>query len=195
MASIVPPPWVRGVERERRGKRGIESLKVKDDKDEERNGEGSISWMKVQRKEKLKMMSHVLMTVRLNSMQSVDQPQPVHGFEKIVVWGDEKKIRVGKSMSPGIGESIINVIKKFRDIFAYTVEQVKQKLRHQGVERVKAEREEVDKLLKAGFIRECQYSEWLANVVLVKKSSEKWRMCVDFTDLNKACPKDDYPLP
>ena len=81
-----------------------------------------VNMLKLGIKEKLKMMSHVLMTVRLNSMQSVDQPQPVHGFEKIVVWGDEKKIRVGKSMSPGIGESIINVIKKFRDIFAYTVE-------------------------------------------------------------------------
>ena len=37
--------------------------------------------------------------------------------------------------------------------------------------------------------------EWLANVVMVKKASGKWRMCVDFTDLNKACPKDSYPLP
>ena len=49
--------------------------------------------------------------------------------------------------------------------------------------------------MKAGFIKEFKYSDWLANVVLVKKPSGKWRMCVDFTDLNKACPKDDYPLP
>uniref|UniRef100_A0A2N9GJD4 Reverse transcriptase n=1 Tax=Fagus sylvatica TaxID=28930 RepID=A0A2N9GJD4_FAGSY len=55
--------------------------------------------------------------------------------------------------------------------------------------------EEVDKLLKAGFIREVYYPEWLANVVMVKKSMGKWRICVDFTDLNKACPKDSYPLP
>ena len=39
------------------------------------------------------------------------------------------------------------------------------------------------------------YSDWLANVVMVKKASGKWQMCVDFTDLNKACPKDSYPLP
>ena len=39
------------------------------------------------------------------------------------------------------------------------------------------------------------YPEWLANVVLVKKANGKWRMCVDFTDLNKACPKDSFPLP
>lgn len=71
---------------------------------------------------------------------------------------------------------------------------VNQKLRHQGAERVKAAKEEVDRLLKAGFIRECKYSDWLANVVRMKKASGKWHMCVDFTDLNKACPKDDYAL-
>ena len=55
--------------------------------------------------------------------------------------------------------------------------------------------DEAQKLLTAGHIREIQYPEWLANVVLVQKASGKWRMCVDFTDLNKACPKDSYPLP
>ena len=55
--------------------------------------------------------------------------------------------------------------------------------------------EEVDKLLTVGFIREVYYLEWLANVVMVKKSNEKWRMCVDFIDLNCACPKDSFPLP
>ena len=45
------------------------------------------------------------------------------------------------------------------------------------------------------FIWEVYYLEWLANMVMVKKENGKWRMCVDFTDLNKACPKDNYPLP
>jgi len=49
--------------------------------------------------------------------------------------------------------------------------------------------------LVVGDIREIQYPEWLANIVLVKKANGKWRMCADFTDLNKACPKDSYPLP
>jgi len=48
-------------------------------------------------------------------------------------------------------------------------------------------------LAKAGFIREVIYTTWLANVVIVKKANGKWRMCVDYTDLNKACPKDTYP--
>ena len=47
----------------------------------------------------------------------------------------------------------------------------------------------------SSFIREVHYPEWLANVVLVKKANGKWRMCMDFTDLNKACPKDSFPLP
>ena len=55
--------------------------------------------------------------------------------------------------------------------------------------------EEVDKLLSADFIQEVYYLEWLANVVMVKKSNGKWRMCVDSTDLNKVCPKDSFPLP
>jgi hypothetical protein len=51
------------------------------------------------------------------------------------------------------------------------------------------------KLLSARFIREVYHPEWLANPVLVKKKNKKLRMCVDYTSLNKACPKDSFPLP
>ena len=61
-------------------------------------------------------------------------------------------------------------------------------------ERDKTIVEEVRKLQEANFIREVYYPDWLANVVMVKKANGKLRMCVDFTDLNKACPKDSYPL-
>jgi len=64
-----------------------------------------------------------------------------------------------------------------------------------GPERVAAANAEVQKLLEVGFIRECHYLEWISNVVFVKKPNRTWRMCVDFTDMNKACPKDSYPLP
>nr|KYP53835.1 hypothetical protein KK1_024409 [Cajanus cajan] len=72
---------------------------------------------------------------------------------------------------------------------------VTQRKRKVGGERQEAIVVETQKLLNAGFIREVRYTTWLANVVLVKKNSGKWRMCVDYTDLNKACPKDSYPLP
>ncbi|MCI29048.1 hypothetical protein A2U01_0050252, partial [Trifolium medium] len=72
---------------------------------------------------------------------------------------------------------------------------VSQRKRKVGEERRTAIDEEVAKLKEANFIEEIKYPEWLANVVLVKKVNGKRRMCVDFTDLNKACPKDPYPLP
>ena len=55
--------------------------------------------------------------------------------------------------------------------------------------------DEVNKRLAASFIREVYYPNWLVNVVLVKKANGKWRMCVNFTNFNKACTKDNFPLP
>jgi len=72
---------------------------------------------------------------------------------------------------------------------------VRQRRRKFNEERCLVVQGETKKLLSVGHIRKIQYPEWLTNVVLVKKANEKWRMCVDFTNLNKACPKDSYPLP
>ena len=72
---------------------------------------------------------------------------------------------------------------------------VKQKRRSFALERQKAINEEVGKLLQAGAIREVEYPEWLANVVLIKKANGKRRLCIDFTDINRVCPKDSFPLP
>ena len=55
--------------------------------------------------------------------------------------------------------------------------------------------EEVEKLLVVGFIQEVYYPKWLANIIMVKKLNGKWRMCIDFIDLNQAWPKDSFPLP
>jgi hypothetical protein len=72
---------------------------------------------------------------------------------------------------------------------------VKQRLRRFNEEKRKVIGEEIHKLLEAGFIKEVHHPEWLANPVLVKKKSGKWRMCVDYTSLNKACPKVPFSLP
>ena len=53
----------------------------------------------------------------------------------------------------------------------------------------------MDNVLKAGFIREIKYPEWLANVVVVLKKGGKWRVYMDYTDLNEACPKESFLLP
>jgi hypothetical protein len=71
---------------------------------------------------------------------------------------------------------------------------VKQRLHRFNDEKCKAIGE-VMKLLSAGFICEVFHTEWLANPVVIKKKNKKWRMCVDYTSLNKACPKDLLPLP
>ena len=72
---------------------------------------------------------------------------------------------------------------------------VKQKRRSFAPEIQKVINEEVGKLLQGKTIREVEYPEWLANIVLVKKANDKWRLCIDFTDINRACPKDSFPLP
>jgi hypothetical protein len=71
---------------------------------------------------------------------------------------------------------------------------VRQKPRKQSIERQNFIREEVRKLLQAGFIEEVCHPVWLANPFVVPKANGKLRMCIDYTNLNKACPKDPYPL-
>ena len=110
---------------------------------------------------------------------------------------------------------IINFMKDNLDVFAWSHEDmlgipasiiqhrlnvdlekkpVQQRSRVFAPKRNKAVMDEVNKLLAANFIREVHYPEWLANVVMVKKANRKRRMCVDFTHLNQACPKDSFPL-
>ncbi|GKD26178.1 hypothetical protein Tco_1232392, partial [Tanacetum coccineum] len=72
---------------------------------------------------------------------------------------------------------------------------VRQKKRGQAADRNQAIQEEVEKLVEAGIMKEVHYHDWMSNQVMVKKHGDSWRMCVDFKDLNKACPKDGYSLP
>jgi hypothetical protein len=69
-----------------------------------------------------------------------------------------------------------------------------QKLHKMSDEKITATKVEVQRLLDACFIHEVPYPTWLANVVMVKKKNGKWRMCIDFINMNKCCPKDDFPL-
>ena len=71
----------------------------------------------------------------------------------------------------------------------------KQPPRRPSKKHADAVREEVARFKQAGAIKEVFYPEWLANTVVVKKKSGKWRVCVDFTDLSKVCSKDPFPMP
>ncbi|KAG7567917.1 Reverse transcriptase domain [Arabidopsis thaliana x Arabidopsis arenosa] len=128
----------------------------------------------------------------------------------------DRKVRIGATLTDEIKEALIELLRRNKMSFAWSAadmpgidpsiichelnvdpsfKPVKQKRRKLGVERAKAVNDEVDKLLKIGSIREVQYPEWVANTVVVKKKNGKDRVCIDFTDLNKACPKDSFPLP
>ena len=71
----------------------------------------------------------------------------------------------------------------------------RKKRRPMNPEKYQALKEEVDKLINNGFIREAHYPRWVSNPVLVIKPNRNWRTCVNFSDLNKTCPNDNFPLP
>ncbi|KAL0402412.1 UNVERIFIED_CONTAM: Retrovirus-related Pol polyprotein from transposon gypsy [Sesamum latifolium] len=144
--------------------------------------------------------------------------EPIEEYKEIELLSGElnKTTRIGSQMAPKLETLTIDFLTKNKDMFAWSpshfqgidpeiivhrlnvdpqVKPIKQKKRTFGVERNKIIEEEVNKLLEAGYVSETQYTSWLSNVVIVPKASGKWRICTDFTDLNKVCPKDPYPLP
>jgi hypothetical protein len=141
-----------------------------------------------------------------------DQPKPMLLCEDIA----EQKVLLGSLLSEELEKTLIRFLFNNKDVFAWSANDLcgvnrdviehslnvdpsfrpmKQKLRKMSDDKAEGARNEVKRLLSAGVIREVKYPEWLANTVMVKKTNGKWRMCIDFTDLNKACPKDEFPLP
>jgi hypothetical protein len=113
-------------------------------------------------------------------------------------------------------ERLISCLSRNKDVFAWSaldlvrvsrtiiehslgidpsVRPKKQRLRKMSDEKTVAAKAEVHRLLEANVIEPVAYPTWLANVVMVQKKSGKWRMCIDFTSLNKAFPNDNFPLP
>ena len=76
-----------------------------------------------------------------------------------------------------------------------TTKLVRQKVRPFHLDCHQIIQKEVDNLLRAGFIIKVKYLQWLANMVVILKKEGKWGVCVDYTNLNKSCPKDSFPLP
>ena len=161
------------------------------------------------------------MDEQLTTMNIEEQQVNVEPMEELQdVFLDEEHLdritRIGMQANLSVQKRLILFLKNNLDIFAWSHEDmsvidpkimvyqlnispsfppVRQRKRVFAQERDKAIAKEVHKLLDAGFIREVYYLEWLANVVMVKNANRKWRMWEDFTDLNKAYPKESYPLP
>ena len=128
----------------------------------------------------------------------------------------EKFTRIETSMEEKTKQDLVQFLKKSMDVFALSHEDmpgidlsvithrlnmspsyklVRQKRRMFTPKRDNAIKEEVQKLVTAKFVHKVYYPDWLANVVMIKKVNGKWRMCVNFTNLNKTCPKNSYPFP
>ncbi|XP_024025968.1 uncharacterized protein LOC112092910 [Morus notabilis] len=150
--------------------------------------------------------------------EDVTWSQPVEQLEEIQVDEAEptKVLKVGSGLAPSLKGEIENFLRQNLDVFAWNHSDMKgidaevichslnvdpsyppkhQKRWPMNPERYKALKEEVDKLVKNGFIQEAHYPHWVSNPVLVIKPNGNWRTCVDFSDLNKACPKNGFPLP
>ena len=134
-----------------------------------------------------------------------------------LIEGDQTgHLKVGSKLTEGLRRRLIHFLRSNSDNFALSHadmpgidpeiimhklqvdaihQPVRQKRRKFAPERDAIINDEVKSLLGAWFIREVQYPEWLANVVVVKKKNGKWRVCIDFTKLNKSSPKDLFPLP
>ncbi|PKA52991.1 RNA-directed DNA polymerase like [Apostasia shenzhenica] len=119
----------------------------------------------------------------LNKKQQTEVTALLSKYIGVFAWSPEDVI----GMYRAVCEHHLNVFQ--------AISPIAQKKRVMARERQDAIKEEINKLLGAGYIREVQYPRWLTNVVMVKKANGKWRMCVDFRSLTQACPKDTYPLP
>nr|GEW07217.1 hypothetical protein [Tanacetum cinerariifolium] len=141
-----------------------------------------------------------------------------HKNFKVAIHPDfsDQEITIGGVVSTKTRTKLCTLLKRNLDIFAWQPSDmtgvsrsiaeyrfdiregyspVIQKKRKQASERAKAIQVEEQKLVEVGILREVYYHDWLYKPVMVKKHDGSWRMCVDFTDLNKACPQDCYPLP
>ena len=145
------------------------------------------------------------------------RPEPLEELEPVSLDDDPEHLAyIGSKLAEDLKSLLTHFLRQNKDVFVWkqahmggidptvithrlnvspSFKPIKQKRRSFAPERQKAINEEVDKLLQAGAIREVEYPEWLANVVLVKKANGKWRLCIDFTDINRACPKDSFPMP
>ncbi|GJX08836.1 reverse transcriptase domain-containing protein [Tanacetum coccineum] len=104
----------------------------------------------------------------------------------------EQTIMIGPTLTEEGRNNLCNLLQRNLDIFAWKPADMTGVPRHIAEHRLN---EEVGKLVEAGIMKEVHYHDWLSNPMMVKKHDDSWRMCVDFKDLNKACPKDGYPLP
>ena len=129
---------------------------------------------------------------------------------------ERRKVKIETTLSPTIKERLIDMLQEYSDVFAWSNQDmlgldtdivvhrlplreecapVKQKLRRVKPEMLLMIKKEVKKQLDARFLEVSKYPQWVANIVPIPKKEGKVQMCVDYQDLNRASPKDNFPLP
>ena len=138
-------------------------------------------------------------------------------LEKVIISSHiDKYFQVGSQLPPKEREKLLGFLRENIDVFAWIAYEApgvdsnfichylnvnpiavpkRKPPRCSSKEHAEAVKDEINKLKCAGAIKEAFYPKWLANTVMVKKKLGKWRVCVDFTNLNKACPKDPFLVP
>ena len=163
-------------------------------------------------------ISHTLGELDPREKETEKRDGPIEKLESIKLDNQypEHTVQIGSQLPGSLQNQLVDFLKEHRDVFVWsygdmlgidlsvivhrlnmdsTHKPVIQKRRRFNPKRYTAISEEVSKLPKAKFISEAHYPEWLANVVMVKKPNRKWRICINYTDFNKACLKDSFPLP
>ncbi|XP_004292410.1 PREDICTED: uncharacterized protein LOC101297116 [Fragaria vesca subsp. vesca] len=149
--------------------------------------------------------------------KQVSRPNPAEETEWVSqsTNAPERKVRIGNNLDPELRQKLITFLQDKHAVFAWSYADmpsispdiithklnilkdyppVRQKRRAFNPEKYRAIQAEVQRLKEIKFIREVSYPTWVSNVVMVPKPNGKWRMCVDYTNLNKACPMDSFPL-
>jgi hypothetical protein len=129
-----------------------------------------------------------------------DKPQPIF---------------ISKKLDPSLQEPMIALLKEYSDCFAWDYTEMpgldrsiiehrlplkkgfwsfQQRARQMRTEVLEEVKKEIEKMLVAEFIRPCRYAEWISSIVPIQKKDGWWRVCVDFRNLNRATPKDEYPM-
>ena len=180
-------------------------------------GDQRIAWECYLASMKQKVVDNVH-TDELDMRDELDtRPTPSEELEPIQLDDQPEHLAyIGSKLAQDVKDLLIHFLKQNVEVFALKQEDmrgidpaiithklnvspsfkyVKQKKRSFALERQKMINEEVSKILQARAIREVDYPDWLANVVLVNKANGKWRLCIDFTDVNRVCLKNSFPLP
>jgi hypothetical protein len=162
-----------------------------------------------------RMKETLAVAMEVRDESKLCQGELAEELEELQLCNSGKTVRIGSHLTDEAKAALTRLLKENMDVFAWDHQDmpgidpavithklnvdpfarpIRQKPKFISAERSKAIAAEVEKLKQANFIKDVKFPSWVSNVVMVRKHDGRWRMCVDFTNLNKACPKDSFLL-